>query len=63
MLQINQLPDGMIPYSSILPVQKHAPGDEILVLRDLTNKGPLQKHYFTNSASIRFGYSPALQGL
>ena len=26
--------------------QKHDPGDEILVLRDLTKKGPLQKHYF-----------------
>lgn len=26
--------------------QKHDPGDEILVMRDLTNKGPLQKHYF-----------------
>jgi hypothetical protein len=24
--------------------QKHDPGDEILVLRDLTNKGPLHKH-------------------
>ena len=26
--------------------QKHDPGDEIIILRDLTNKGPLQKHYF-----------------
>ena len=31
--------------------QKHDPGDEILVLRDLTNKGPLQKHYRSYRAS------------
>ena len=26
--------------------QKHDPGDEIIIQRDLTIKGPLQKHYF-----------------
>src|SRR6476661_6125503 len=26
--------------------QKHDPGDEISFRRDLTNEGPLQKHYF-----------------
>nr|CAI0341624.1 hypothetical protein SHINE37_80014 [Rhizobiaceae bacterium] len=26
--------------------QKHDPSDEIIIQRDLTDKGPLQKHYF-----------------
>lgn len=29
--------------------QKHDPGDEIIIQRDLTNEGPLQKHYFGRS--------------
>lgn len=31
--------------------QKHDPGDEIIIQRDLTNKGPLQKQYFGRSLS------------
>ena len=33
--------------------QKHDPGDEIIIQRDLTNEGPLQKHYF--GRSVIFG--------
>ena len=31
--------------------QKHDPGDEIIIQRDLTNEGPLQKHYFGRSVT------------
>ena len=35
--------------------QKHDPGDEIIIQRDLTNEGPLQKHYLILYAPILDG--------